>query len=302
MAARNTKKLEAEDKRFEPRTISLDPLTPVIGAEIGGVDLSRALAPEQFAEIRAAFNAYHVLVFRDQKLTNEDHKRFGRLFGKLHVHPYHVKKTAPGHAGPFDTESDPEILVVKADQKSRYVAGEEWHADVTCDAEPPMGSMLYLTETPQIGGGDTCFISTVRAYEALSPAMKEIVKGLTATHDGAKPYTGGYGTAAPEGGWPKNVHPVVIRHPESGKLGLFVNRGFTTRINEFSRAESDAMLEFLWRHIENHVEFQCRVRWRPNTLTFWDNRVTQHHAVWDYYPYSRYGQRVSIVGERPRLW
>lgn len=302
MKTRVTQKLEAEDKHFEPETITIDPLTPVIGAEVGGVDLSRPLEPAQFAEIRAAFNAYHVLVFRDQKLSKEDHKRFGRMFGKLHVHPYHVKKTAPEHAGPFDTESDPEILVVKADQKSRYVAGEEWHSDVTCDAEPPMGSMLYLTQTPKIGGGDTCFISTIQAYDTLSPAMKEIVKGLTATHDGAKPYTGGYGTAAPEGGWPKNTHPVVIRHPENGKLGLFVNRGFTTRINEFSRSESDAFLEFLWDHIESHVEFQCRVRWYPNTLTFWDNRVTQHHSVWDYFPYSRYGQRVSIIGERPRLW
>lgn len=299
MKTRLRDKLEAEDKRFEAKTISLDPLTPVIGAEVGGVDLSKPLAPEQFAEIRAAFNAFHVLVFRDQRLTPEDHKRFGRMFGRLHVHPYHVKNMAPDHAktGPAP---DPEILVVKADANSRYVAGEEWHSDVTCDEEPPMGSMLYITETPAIGGGDTCFLSAIRAYETLSPAMQEIAKGLTATHDGAKPYTGGYGTAAPEGGWPKTIHPVVIRHPENGKLALFVNRGFTTRINEFSRPESDAFLEMLWRHIETSVEFQCRVRWRPNTLTFWDNRVAQHHAAWDYYPYSRYGQRVSIVGERPK--
>ena len=211
MKTRLRDKLEAEDKRFEAKTISLDPLTPVIGAEVGGVDLSKPLAPEQFAEIRAAFNAFHVLVFRDQRLTPEDHKRFGRMFGRLHVHPYHVKNMAPDHAktGPAP---DPEILVVKADANSRYVAGEEWHSDVTCDEEPPMGSMLYITETPAIGGGDTCFLSAIRAYETLSPAMQEIAKGLTATHDGAKPYTGGYGTAAPEGGWPKTIHPVVIRH------------------------------------------------------------------------------------------
>ena len=132
--------------------------------------------------------------------------------------------------------------------------------------------------------------------------MQAFVETLSATHDGAKPYTGGYGQAAPPGGWPKTTHPVVIRHPESGRKGLFVNRGFTTRINELDRKESDALLEFLWRHVETHLEFQCRVRWEPNTLVFWDNRCTQHHAVWDYYPHSRYGERVSIVGEPPSLW
>lgn len=301
MATRIFKRLEAEVKTLNPQTLTIDPLTPVIGAEIGGVDLSKPLSEQQIGEIREAFNVYHVLVFRDQILTPEDHKRFGRLFGPLHVHPYHAMKAAPDHArsGPVP---DPEILVVKADQNSRYVAGEEWHSDVTCDPEPPMGSMLYITETPEIGGGDTCFLSAIRAYETLSPKMQEIVLGLTAVHDGAKPYTGGYGTPPPPGGWPKSTHPVVIRHPENGKLALFVNRGFTTKINDLSRAESNAMLEMLWHHIESHVEFQCRVRWRPNTLTFWDNRCTQHHSVWDYYPYSRYGQRVSIVGSRPRLW
>lgn len=282
------------------RTIRIDPITPVIGAEIHGADLSKPLSPEQFDDIRAAFNAHHVLVFRDQHLTPEDHKRFARMFGRLHVHPYHAKNAAPDHARSGGAP-DPEILEVKADENSRNVAGEEWHTDVTCDAKPPMGSMLYLTVAPESGGGDTCFVNTIRAYETLSPAMQNVVKGLTATHDGAKLYTGGYGTAIPDGGWPRSIHPVVIRQPETGQLALFVNRGFTTRINEFSRAESAAFLEMLWRHIETRVEFQCRVRWYPNTMTFWDNRVTQHHSVWDYFPHTRHGRRVSIVGARPEL-
>jgi alpha-ketoglutarate-dependent taurine dioxygenase len=298
MATRAGRRLEALDTPFAPSTFELAPLNPVIGAEVIGVDLSKPLADEQFGEIEAAFNAHHVLIFRDQQLTREDHKRFGRLFGPLHVHPYHVKNAAPEHAraGPAP---DPEILVVKADQASRFVAGEEWHTDVSCDAEPPMGSMLYITRTPESGGGDTCFASTIRAFEALSPKLQGFLETLTATHDGAKPYTGGYGYAAPEGGWPKTSHPVVVRHPGNGKKSLFVNRGFTTRINELDRKESNALLEFLWSHIEQHLEFQCRVRWAPNTLVFWDNRATHHHAVWDYYPHSRYGERVSIVGTRP---
>ncbi|MFI4935133.1 MAG: TauD/TfdA dioxygenase family protein [Caulobacterales bacterium] len=300
MATRAGRRLEVVEGRPQPKTLSVEPLNPVIGAEIGGVDLSKPLTDERFADIRDALNAHHVLVFRDQHISREDHKRFGRLFGPLHVHPYHAKNTAPEHAR-SGAAPDPEILVVKADQSSRFVAGEEWHTDVTCDELPPMGSMLYITKTPESGGGDTCFASTIRAYEALSPKTQGFLEGLTATHDGAKPYTGGYGQAAPTGGWPKNTHPVVIRHPGNGKQALFVNRGFTTRINELDRLESEALLEFLWRHIETHLEFQCRVRWAPNTLVFWDNRCTQHHAVWDYYPFSRYGERVSIVGERPAV-
>ncbi len=299
MATRVAPRLAADERGYSYDSISVAPLNPVIGAEIGGVDLSQPLPEAQLAEIRRASLDYHVLIFRDQALTGEDHKRFARHFGTLHVHPYHAKGAAPGHAKTDEPEPDPEILVVKADQASRYVAGEEWHTDVTCDEKPPMGSMLYLTKTPEIGGGDTAFASTVRAYDALSPTMKAFVGGLTAVHDGAKPYTGGYGKAAPEGGWPRNTHPVVARIPETGRQALYVNRGFTTRINGLSRSESDAVLEMLWRHVETHLEFQCRVRWTPNTLVFWDNRCTQHHAVWDYYPYSRYGQRVSIVGERP---
>jgi len=303
MATRANRKLEVLETRLAPTTLTISPLNPVIGAEIGGVDLSKPLSPAQFAEIEAAFNAHHVLIFRDQHLTREDHKRFGSMFGRLHVHPYHVKDTLPEHAAAADANSgpprDPEILVVKADQTSRFVAGEEWHTDVSCDAEPPMGSMLYITKTPESGGGDTCFSSTIRAFEALSPALQAFLQTLSATHDGAKPYTGGYGQAAPPGGWPKSSHPVVVRHPGNGRPSLFVNRGFTSRIDQLDRKESDALLEFLWSHVEQHVEFQCRIRWTPGALVFWDNRATQHHAVWDYYPFARYGERVSIVGAAP---
>jgi taurine dioxygenase len=293
-------RLEAEAKGLQLRTLSIAPLNPVIGAEIDGVDLSHPLDEEQFAEVRAALNAHHVLIFRDQHLDREDHKRFGRMFGRLHVHPYHAKKVSPEHAAARGgIGADPEVLVVRADQNSKFVAGEGWHTDVTCDPEPPMGSMLYVTETPESGGGDTCFASTIRAYDALSPTMQAFAEGLTATHDGQKIYTGGYGAPEPPGGWPRNTHPVVIRHPENGRKALFVNRGFTTKINELDRRESDAVLEMLWRHIESRLDFQCRVHWTPNTLVFWDNRCTQHHAVWDYYPHSRYGERVSIIGERP---
>ncbi|MAB13725.1 TauD/TfdA family dioxygenase [Parvibaculum sp.] len=285
------------DEKRDYKTIEVAPLTPVLGAEVEGLDLTQPLDDEQLMEVKQAFADHSVLVFRDQEISREDHKRFAGYFGTLHTHPYHKKGSKPGHAG---QESDPNILPIIADQNSRYVAGEGWHSDVTCDEEPPFGSMLYITETPEIGaGGDTCFISAYEAYETLSPAMKAFLDGLDAVHDGAKPYSGSYGIAAPEGGWPRTKHPVITRHPETGRKLLYVNRGFTTHIDGLAKAESDALLEMLWRHLEVNPVFQCRVRWTPNTLTFWDNRCVQHHAVWDYYPYSRRGERVSIVGGRP---
>ncbi len=294
MATRAIRRLRIETAAFAPRTLAARPLTPVIGAEIEGVDLSRPLGPDQYAEIRQALNLFHVLVFRDQHLTAEDHKRFGRMFGRLHSHPYHSK------AGTTDG-SDPEIYVVKADESSGHAPGEEWHTDVTCHEEPPMGSMLHVTRTPDIGsGGDTMFASTAAAYDALSAPIRRLIDPLSAVHDGARLYVDGYDIAPPPQGWPRAVHPVVARHPETGRKCLYVNRGFTTRIVELQRNESDAILELLMRHVETQPELQCRVRWAPNTLVFWDNRATQHKAVWDYFPHARYGQRVSIVGERPR--
>lgn len=294
MATRMHPRIERSNEKRAYETISVATLTPVLGAEIGGIDLSRPLGDAQLAEVRQAFIDHSVLVFRDQKLKREDHKRFARYFGALHSHPYHRKEPKAG-----EPAGDPEILPIKADQNSRYVAGEGWHSDVTCDEDPPFGSMLYITETPEIGGGDTCFLSAYEAYEALSPAMKEFLDGLDAVHDGAKPYSGGYGMSSPEGGWPQATHPILPSHPESGRKLLYVNRGFTTRIKGLSAQESDGLLEILWRHLETNPAFQCRVRWEPNTLTLWDNRCVQHHAVWDYYPYSRVGERVSIIGGRP---
>jgi taurine dioxygenase len=296
-------KLETRPKDFSPRLISVAPLTPVCGAEITGVDLSTPIPDAVFSEIHQAFALHHVLVFRDQVLSDEDHKAFCRRFGPLHVHPYHGARKAPADkAGAVDAGkfADPEILVVATDKDSKYTAGEAWHADVTCDEKPPMASALYITKTPEIGGGDTLFLNCGRAFDTLSPRMKAFISELSAVHDGAKPYSGAYGMAPPEGGWPRATHPVVISHPVTGEQILYVNSGFTTRIQDLAKDESEALLAFLIRHIESDPTCQCRVRWTPNTLVLWDNLAVQHHAVWDYYPYSRYGKRVSIVGDRPK--
>jgi len=265
--------------------MEISTLTPHIGAEISGVDLGN-LDNEEFAAIHKAFIDHSVLVFRDQDLDREQHKAFGRRFGKLHVHPMNYARGG-----------DAEILVVKTTKDSAYTAGDGWHTDVTCDEYPPMGSMLYIKETPEVGGGDTLYADMYQAYEMLSDTMKGMLDGLVAVHDGGLPYIGSYKSTPPDGGYPRNEHPVIATHPESGKKLLYVNSGFTTHIKGLTRSESRSLLDMLFRHIAETPRLTCRVQWQPNTLTFWDNRCTQHHAVWDYYPHSRYGERVSIVAD-----
>ncbi|NJN52436.1 MAG: taurine dioxygenase [Gammaproteobacteria bacterium] len=274
--------------------LGIRPLTPHLGAVVEGIDLSEPLSSTQLDDIRRAFRDWSVLVFRDQRLERTHHKAFARHFGTLHVHPL---KAAAGYEG----GSDPEVLPVKTTATSKYTAGDGWHTDVTCDEEPPMGSMLYITEVPPHGGGDTLFANMYRAFDSLSASLQGYLETLTAVHDGARPYMGNYGYSPPAGvTFPKNEHPVVIRHPETDRKVLFVNSGFTTHIKGLKPAESRALLDFLFGHIATTPALTCRVAWQPNTLTFWDNRCTQHHAVWDYFPETRYGERVSIVGERPR--
>ena len=271
-------------------TIGVDNLTPHIGAQIDGVDLSKDLSNEQFSEIYQAWLDWKVLVFRDQRISQDQHKAFARKFGSLHVHPmqHHYK-------------GDPEILRVHTTKDSAYTAGNGWHTDVTCDVIPPLGSMLYMKETPASGGGDTLYADMYLAYDLLSDTMKEILSGLVAVHDGALPYLRNYNVAAPDGQeYPKNEHPIITTHPETGKKVLYVNSGFTSHIKGLATWESDAILNSLKQFIASTPRLTCRVSWKPNTLTFWDNRCTQHHAVWDYWPDTRSGERVSILGsERP---
>ncbi|MBK89076.1 MAG: taurine dioxygenase [Gammaproteobacteria bacterium] len=272
-------------------SIEVSSLTPHIGAEIAGVDLRQPLSNEQFSEIYRAWLDWQVLVFRGQDIDREQHKQFARKFGTLHVHP--MQHSYGG---------DPEILKVKTTKDSAYTAGNAWHTDVTCDPIPPMASMLLIKEPPVNGGGDTLFANMYLAYDMLSDVMKEMLDGLVAVHDGAIPYLGNYRVAPPsDAEYPKNEHPVVVTHPETGKKVLFINSGFTSHIKGMRNWESRALLDALLNHIATTARLTCRVEWQPNTLTLWDNRCTQHHAVWDYWPESRYGERVSILGnQRPQ--
>ncbi|HXZ51748.1 MAG TPA: TauD/TfdA family dioxygenase [Burkholderiales bacterium] len=271
-----------------PPPFELTKLTPLCGAELRGIDLARPLEERAVKALEGALAEHCVLFFRDQSLTPEQQKTLGRRFGELHLHPA-WPRLVPGH---------PEIMEIYADEKSKRVAGEDWHSDVSCDPEPPLGTILYMLEVPPVGG-DTLFANMYAAWESLSAPLRRMLEGMTALHDGEYVYRGRYEGAVEEGKvYPRSEHPVVRTHPVSGRKALFVNRTFTTRIVQLARHESDAVLAMLFEHLER-PEFQCRFRWQPGSVAFWDNRCAQHHAMWDYYPQRRRGLRVTIKGDAP---
>lgn len=260
----------------------LKKITPTIGALVSGINLCEPLSEEAFQELHAAWMEHLVLFFRDQPMTPEQHVAFGQWFGELDIHP----TAACAHG-------IPELMVIHTDKDSRRNNGENWHSDVSSRTEPPMASVLHLTEVPD-EGGDTLFSNMYAAYQALSEPLKELLDKLTAHHD----FYQSLGSRRPADEVPFADHPVVRVHPVTGKKALFVNAVFTEYIKGMSRPESDALLGFLFEHIK-HPMFQCRFSWKPDSVALWDNRCTQHLAVWDYYPNSRSGHRVTIKGDSP---
>ena len=268
-------------------TIQVEPLTPHTGALIGGVDLSHPLTADQRSAIEAALIGHGVVFFRDQDLDAARLRRFARSFGDLHVpRTLDPKYGVPDH---------PEVTRIHADASSRFVAGEDWHSDMSCDDAPPLGTVLFMHTQPDTGG-DTCFSNMYEAYDALSPSLQTFLHGKTALHDGARVFAK---VNAPDGrAYPRATHPVVRTHPVSGRRALYVNKQFTAHIDGLPADESTAILQFLHAHVAK-PQFQVRFRWRRNSVAFWDNRCLQHTAVWDYFPRVRSGLRVTIAGDRP---
>ena len=274
-------------------SLSITPLTPLIGAEISNVQLGN-LKDSEFEQIREALLKHLVLFFRDQDLTLEEHIAFGRRFGELHVHPA---------KGDYSSTNGlpPEVLRIHADENSKRTAGDKWHSDVTCDPEPPATSILRLHTLPT-QGGDTLFANMYAAYEDLSEPMKVMLGNLTATHDGGPNYRDRAtrnGIDMSQKVYPRNSHPIVRTHPDTGRKALYVNRVFTQSIDDLPEDESKALLDFLYQHTIK-AQYQCRFKWTPNAVAMWDNRCAMHHAIWDYYPEVRSGYRITVKGERPK--
>jgi len=268
--------------------LTLQPLSPTVGAEISGVDLARTLDDATLAELRRALLEYKVIFFRDQDITTEQHLAFARRFGALETHPFAPHK-----------EGYPEVLLL---EKNEEVGGYEnvWHSDVTWRLQPSLGSVLRAREVPEVGG-DTLFCDMYAAYDGLDDDVKASLEGLRAVHD----FTRTFGRRLePEAlvqkqeEYPPAEHPVVRTHPETGRKALYVNAAFTSHVVGLERAQSRPLLDLLYRQA-TVPEYQCRFRWRPESIAFWDNRAVQHYAASDYWPQRRVMERVTIIGDTP---
>ncbi|MCD5996742.1 taurine dioxygenase [Pseudomonas sp. CDFA 602] len=275
-------------------SLHITPLSFALGAQISGVDLSQPLTDEQRDHIEQALLEHHVLFFRDQPLTPQQQARFAASFGDLHIHPIYP-----------NVPEQPEVLILdtaQTDVRDNAI----WHTDVTFLPTPAMGAVLTAQHLPAYGG-DTLWASGVAAYEALSKPLQLLLDGLSATHDFTRSFPlDRFGTTPQDlARWeearrknPPLSHPVIRTHPVSGRKSLFVNEGFTTRINELEAAESEAILKLLFSHA-TRPEFTIRWRWQENDVAFWDNRSTQHYAVDDYRPQRRVMHRATILGDVP---
>lgn len=248
-------------------------LSGSLGAEITGIAL-RAAGPAEAEVLRGLLHEHLVLFLPDQRLDPDEHIAFGRLFGELEAHPNLAMQA-----------DRPEFFQLHARGGQGGVA-DEWHSDLSCSDEPSVMAILQMARCPEVGG-DTLWANMYRAYETLSPAMRDFCEGLTALHD-ADPHGHSERTA---------IHPVVRVHPATGRKSLFVNEHFTRRIVELSHQESEALLGFLVRWATS-PRFTIRYRWAEGTVAMWDNRCTQHHVL-DDFEGDRLIQRVTVMGDRP---
>lgn len=273
--------------KLDTGKLDIRPMTPAIGAEIFGVDLGASDIAGSVPAIRAALLKYGVIFFRDQSMSQEQHIAFARHFGELEIHPATPK-----------SQPNPEVLHIAHGPESR---GQEnnWHSDVTWRECPSLGSILHAREIPEVGG-DTLFANMHLAYERLSPKMQEFCCGLTAVHDIARVFAKRLNKSLEElhEKYPPMRHPVIRTHPETGERAIYVNTGFTSHIEGLSGDESRWLLDHLYATAKD-VEIQCRFRWQPGSVAFWDNRVCQHLAVSDYFPARRVMERVTIAGDKP---
>ena len=273
-------------------TLAFEDTTAVLGATVSGVDLREKLDDASRDAIAGALFERGVLFFRDQHITPDQQVAFAERFGAISVPPMRPE------AGPR-----PEIMVL--DQVAPKGEGaDNWHSDNTFMREPPMGSILRAVQLPRVGG-DTCFANAAAAYDALSEPLRRLLDGLRAVHDITKPMTraiaaGIFDAAklpALQAQHPPASHPVVRTHPVTGRRALYVNGNSTTRLEGLSDRENELLLPFLNDHVRS-PEFQCRLRWEPGTIAFWDNRIVQHYAVPDY-DERRVMHRVTLTGDRP---
>jgi len=272
--------------------LDIKPVAGALGAEIHGLDLSQELNNENSLRIRKLLNEYEVIFFRNQDISSARQKALASSFGPLQTHPAYAT-----------VEGFPEITILESTPDKPTMI-EAWHTDMTFREHPPMGTVLKAVTIPP-RGGDTLWSSMTAAYNGLSFHMQRFLEDLTAVHD----FSYGFKESLAEPGGKERLadavaanppvrHPVIRTHPETGKKVIFVNSLFTTHIEGLRPAESDAILQLLYRHVTT-PEYTCRFQWQPHSIAIWDNRSTQHKPINDYFPAHRRLERITIDGDRP---
>lgn len=277
------------------QSISVTPLSPNVGAEIGQVDIAGGISDEQFVEIKKAFVDYGVIFFRDQDLTPDQHIEFAERWGAINVNRFFRP-----------VETHPQIAEVRKEPDQKLNIGVNWHTDHSYDQIPAMGSILYAREVPDLGG-DTLFAGMAAAYQALSDGLKAQLLTMRAEHTSRRAFGQLKSVPAdssadlskrignPEAALQDAVHPVVIKHPLSGRPCLYVNADFTIGFEGWTEEESAPLLDFLYRHAtQDHLT--CRFKWAAGSMAIWDNRAVQHKALNDYHGHRRLMHRITLDG------
>ncbi|MDF1668226.1 MAG: TauD/TfdA family dioxygenase [Roseovarius sp.] len=274
-------------------SISIEPMSGAIGAEILGIDLASPITDQMIEEIRKAQLDHFVVFFRDQDITPQQHLAFAKRFGEVLEYPL-VK----------GLEDIPQIAPVIKLAHETVNFGGVWHSDTAYLPEPPKATMLVARELPPYGG-DTMFANMYKAYETLSDGLKSMLEGLRAVNSTEKAdasatredrlKTSATAAASEE---IASAHPVVRTHPETGRKLLYVNAGHTTRFENMTVEESAPLLNYLFQH-QIQPEFTCRFRWQPGSIAFWDNRAAQHNPINDYHGFKRVMHRVTLAGDAP---
>jgi taurine dioxygenase len=273
--------------------MGIHPVAGALGAEVSGLDLARPLDDATVAALRQSWLEHLVLFFRDQDLSPAQFLAFARRFGEPIEYPF-VR----------GLDDYPEIIPVLKLAHERVNFGGVWHSDTAYLDVPPMASMLVAREIPPFGG-DTLFANMYLAYETLSDGMKRMLDGLVAVNSSAKADASRTredrmkDRAREAARDYVAAHPVVRRHPETGRRALYVNVAHTVRFDGMTEEESAPLLAFLFQH-QIRPELTCRFRWRPGSIAFWDNRCAQHHAINDYRGHRRLLHRVTLAGDTPK--
>lgn len=279
--------------------IKVNPKSNDFGAEIRGADLTQTLSQESLSEITHAWQKHSVIYFPDQVLNHQQLENFTLSIGDFGFDPY---------IEPLNNH--PHILELRreADEKATNF-GAAWHSDWSFQAQPPSATILHAKEIPPVGG-DTLFADGYRAYDSLSETMKNLLSSLNAIHSAGFAYSTRGILAAEEKERSMKInfseeaeasqtHPLIRKHPQSGRKAIFVNPVYTTGIEGMNQDESFLILSFLYQLLAKDALIY-RHQWQANTLLMWDNRCVNHLAEGGYDGYRRVMHRTTVCGETPQ--